>query len=534
MKTKLIDWFEKFERLRSAEALWKEDVLPVEIIQTHISVILLGKERVLKLKKPVDFAFLDYSTPEKRREACESEIKLNRRLCPEIYLGTKAIIESEVGSFSYEGEGEIVDYGVLMKRLPDEKMLNRMVTDNSITESIIAAIAGKLNKFHQTARRGADVDLYGSIETIRYNWDENFKQTEAYIDSTISRSDFQLIREWVERWIENNEALLRERVGNGHICDGHGDVRCESICVTNDISIFDCVEFNERFRCADVANEAAFLAMDLDAYGRADLGYFFFEEYAKRSGDERIFDLYLFYRCYRAFVRGKVLSFQLDEAELSEEAHEAARERAGKYFAIAVDSTKPLQKPTVIMVSGNSGTGKTSIARAIAGELGIRVISSDEVRRSLFGADKKTTEYGKGKYDAESNRRTYKKMFDIGFEFLKNDAGVIFDAKFGRSADRQIVEQKAISLGAECRLIECRLSPEMVRQRLILRAEKKDGLSDANWQIYRQQISDFEPFFIGDKVHLQIDTALDLSTNRRRITDWLRDLENKQVTVSAS
>ncbi len=522
MKNDIKDWFEKVESLRWAGAIWSKDELPVEIIQTHISVVLLGKDRVLKLKKPVNFGFLDYSTLKKRRAACESEVELNRRLCPEIYFGAKAIIESKYGILRLVGEGTIVDYGVLMKRLPEEKMLDRMVENDSIAESMISPIAEKLQAFHQTARRGDDVDEFGSIENIRYNWEENFEQTKPYIDRTISEADFELIRVWVYRWLKTNENLLKTRLAKGHICDGHGDLRCESICVLDRICIFDCIEFNERFRCADVANEAAFLAMDLVAYGRPDLGYFFYERYVEIAGDDQLFKLYSFYRCYRAFIRGKVLSFQLDEKEISPEMHTSAKEKAKNYFRIAADSTKQLQKPTIVMVGGLSGTGKTSIARGIAGELGLRVVSSDAVRMSLFGDKKKRSDYRKGKYDDESNQLTYQKMIENGVELLKKDGGVVLDATFSRIADRENVQRIAHSVGAECRMVECRLSLETVRQRLRLRAEKKDGLSDANWEIYQNQRANFEPIKMSEADHLVIDTQDDLLRNCQLAADWLR------------
>lgn len=532
MENNIEKWFEMVERLRYSENVWEESELPVEIIQTHISVILLGKNRVLKLKKPVNFGFLDYTTLENRRLACESEIKLNRRLCPEIYLGTQTIVEDQSG-FRFSEDGNIVDYGVLMKRLPEDQMLDQMVENNTITEAMIIRIAEKLNTFHQAARRSADIDAFGSLGTIHYNWEENFEQTKPYIDRTIPESDFELIRTWIKKWLVANENLLGERVEQGHICDGHGDVRCESICVTNGICIFDCIEFNERFRCGDVANEAAFLAMDLVAYGRPDLGYFFYQNYAEKAGDEQIYKLYSFYRCYRAFVRGKVLSFQLDERELSEKSHKEAKEKAKNYFKIAADSVKRLQTPTIIMVSGLSGTGKTSVARGVAGELGLRVVSSDAVRQTLFGDDKKKSDYGKGKYNEESNRITYQKMLEKGVEFLKKDGGVVLDATFSRVVDREKVQQMAETFGAKCCLIECRLSSEIVRERLHERAVKKDGLSDANWQIYLQQRSDYEPIKLSNNAHFVLDTQNNLLLNCRQTADWIRNISKHQQKLNA-
>ena len=507
-------------RLRNSKAVWSEDETPVEMIQTHISVILLGSRHVLKLKKPVDFGFLDYSTLEKRRLACEREVLLNSRLCPKMYIGTRAIAEGDDG-IRLSGKGNVVEFGLLMKRLPEGQMLDRMVTGNSINESIILRIADKIFDFHQTARRGRDVDSFGNVEAIRFNWEENFEQTAPYIDRTISASDFNSVREWVENWIIENEGLLRERVKQGRICDGHGDLRCESICVTNGICIFDCIEFNDRFRCADVANEAAFLAMDLAAYGRPDLGYLFYERYCEISGDEQLYKLFSFYRCYRAFVRGKVLSFQLDEPEVGDGQHISAKKRAEEYFKIAVNSTKQLRTPTFIMVAGLSGTGKTSVARAIAGELGLRVVSSDAVRKSIFPEHKESAGYSKGIYSEDSRRRVYKEMIENGTAILRKDGSVILDATFQNAADREMVKQTAESLGAQTRFIECRLKPEMVRRRLKMRAEKKDGLSDATWETYQRQISDYQTFENSSLAHLVLDTAKNLSENSRIAAEWL-------------
>jgi hypothetical protein len=249
--------------------------------------------------------------------------------------------------------------------------------------------------------RGAEIAKWGSLDKIRHNWEENFIQTEPFIGRTISDSAYEAIRSWVNEEIETKAALFDRRAREGRVVDGHGDVRCESVCVKDDaICIYDCIEFNDRFRCGDVASEAAFLAMDLDARGRPDLGYFF-------TGDADFFTLLPFYRCYRAYVRGKVLSFRLNEAEFSEEECCVAAARAGNFFDLAWRYASRLSKPTVIAVRGLSGTGKTAVARAIASELGLRVISADAIRQSLFGEAKRPAPYGEGAYTAEASRLTY-------------------------------------------------------------------------------------------------------------------------------
>ena len=344
-KTDMQKWLAEVSSL-SHSPDWAADELPVEIKQTHISAVLLSQRRALKLKKPVDFGFLDFTTLENRRLACEAEVALNRRLCSEIYIGVQPIVESQ-GQFRLSGEGRIVDYGVLMKRLPDDSMLDRMVAEGRVTETIIDRVAQRLHSFHKTARRGSDVDRHGVPEEIRYNWEENFTQTRPYIGRSITARDFELIQDWVEVWLESNDELLRARVRQGWIRDGHGDVRCESINVTDGICIFDCIEFNNRFRCDDIASEVAFLAMDLDARARPDLGYYFSERYNARSLDPQLFALLPFYRCYRAYVRGKVLGFRLDEPEFGRSEREAAAAKAASYFDLARRYASQLKRPTV-------------------------------------------------------------------------------------------------------------------------------------------------------------------------------------------
>jgi aminoglycoside phosphotransferase family enzyme/predicted kinase len=521
------NWFRQVESLKHAPE-WPPEDLPIEMVQTHISVVLLGRHHVLKLKKPVDFGFLDYTTLEKRRNACEAEVKLNRRLCPDIYLGVQPV--SEVNDEAHlSSDGQIIDYAVLMKRLPADYMLDRIVAQGDVTESMIDRVAGRLSQFHHEARRGPEVDTYGSPETIRLNWEENFTQTAPYVGRTISQSAYDAIRSQVNRWIKNYEDLIRGRVGDGRICDGHGDLRCESICITNGICIYDCIEFNDRFRCGDVAGEVAFLSMDLDARGRPDLGYYFSECYQRRTADSGLFALMPFYRCYRAYVRGKVLSFRLDEPEFSEEQRNSAATRAANYFNLARRYAAPLERPTLIVVMGLSGTGKTSVARAIAGELGLRVISCDAVRKELFGQPAQPAGYGEGIYDPEANRLSYQTLLERGGAFLKQDGSVVLDATFQRAADREQLRALASSSGAGLRLIECRLAPDLVRSRLAQRRARGDGLSDATWEIYLRQREQFNPVDKSDDAYFEIDNSGGLPAVSQTAADWLRSKDQSEL-----
>jgi predicted kinase len=403
-------------------------------------------------------------------------------------------------------------------------MLDRLLARGEVTEAIIERVADRLSEFHRTAERSPQVDALASPEVIAENWQENFDQTAGYVDRTIAAEAYGSIREWVTRWLSEHQQLLRTRVTEGHICDGHGDIRAESICVTDGLCIFDCIEFNERFRFSDVASEVAFLAMDLEARGRPDLGYYFSEQYEARCRDAELFKLLPFYRCYRAYVRGKVQSFRLDEAELTEPERESVALRARRYFELAGRYASPLHLPTVIAVTGLAGCGKTSLARGIAGELGLRVVSSDAIRKTLFEI-KERPEYGAGHYSEEANRLTYASMVQRGQEMLPQQGGVVLDSTFRRKADRAMARDKALNDGAEWRVIECHLAPELVRERLERRAMLRDGLSDAIWETYLRQRSEFEALDPGEGLRLELDTSADPAVVAHKATDWLRDMD---------
>jgi hypothetical protein len=231
-----------------------------------------------------------------------------------------------------------------------------------------------------------------------------------------------------------------------------------------------------------------------------------------------------FYRCYRAYVRGKVLSFELNEAEFSAAEKDAAAQQAQHYFDLAKRYATPLAQPTVIAVAGLPGTGKTSVARALASELGMRVVSADAVRKELFGAAKKPADYEQGAYTPEANRLTYQKLIETGREFLERDGGVILDATFRRAEDRQAAQEMAAALNAQWRVIECQLAPELVKARLEQRAARHEGLSDATWEIYLKQRA--APSFVAQETpatRLELNTAGTLATIAQNTTDWLRN-----------
>jgi aminoglycoside phosphotransferase family enzyme len=318
----------------SDPAVYPEAPQRVEVEQTQMSVVLLAGEYVYKVKKPVDLGYLDYTTLERRRFYCQREVELNRRLCPEAYLGVVAITESK-GRPVWDGEGRPIEYAVKMRRLPRDAMMDVLLIDDRVTPQMITGVVQRLERFHREAETNPTISAFGSIETITRNTGENFEQTAPYIGRTISQEEYEHIREYTEAFIERNAPLFRRRMDNGRIRDCHGDLHAAHICFTDNICIYDCIEFNDRFRYGDVASEVAFLAMDLDRYGRADLSQTFVDTYVKESKDEEMLTLLNFYKCYRAYVRGKVGGFKLDDPLISDEEKDKTLATAKRYFELA-------------------------------------------------------------------------------------------------------------------------------------------------------------------------------------------------------
>lgn len=307
--------------------------------ETHISLVVLAGPYAYKTKKPVSLGFLDFSTVQKRAHACAEEVRLNRRLCPDVYLGVVDIVERR-GQFYVGGPGRPVEPAVWMRRLPEEGMLPNLLAAGAADASLVRRIAHHLVRFHATAATGSGVDEYGRLDVLRANWDENFAQTAPFVGRTLSRTAWATITAYVQRFLTEKAALLESRVVTGHIRDGHGDLHAASICVEGDrLHLFDCIEFSPRYRCSDVAAEVAFLAMDLDHYGRPDLAAAFVEAYVRESGDRDLLGLVDFYKCYRAYVRGKVLSIRLNEVGLSPAQQMETAEQARSYFRLALAYT---------------------------------------------------------------------------------------------------------------------------------------------------------------------------------------------------
>ncbi len=321
------------------KALLNSEIFPdrprsIRLIETHISLLFLTGNHVYKVKKPVDFGFLDFTTLEKRKYFCEQEVKLNRRLSPHIYLGVVGIAK-EGNRIIFGDKGEVVEYAVKMKQIPEEFLMDKLLEKKQVTPQMIEVVSERLVKFYFAAETNDRIKSFAKPERVKQDTDENFEQTEKYIGITIPGEVYEKVKHRTDEFLKTREKIFYQRIASDRIRDCHGDLRLEHIFWGDEISIFDCIEFNERFRYTDVSADIAFLAMDLDYHGRQDLSEHLIRAYVGESGDHELMEVLDFYKCYRAYVRGKVESFRLDDSHIPEGEKKEALKRAQEYFGLA-------------------------------------------------------------------------------------------------------------------------------------------------------------------------------------------------------
>ena len=483
----------------------------VDVVQTHISCIFIAGNEVYKVKKAVDFGFLDFTTLEKRKFYCEEELRLNRRLAPETYLGVETVTEDAAGGLALNGTGRIVEYAVRMKKLPQERMLGRLLAEGKCDSSVIDAVAAKLADFHRRAETGGRIEALGGVETIRLNHEENFTQTAPYVDVTIPRRRYEFIRAYDRDFLNRQESLFRRRVAEQRIRDGHGDLHLEHICVENGITIFDCIEFNERFRFGDVAAEVAFLAMDLDYNGYGTWAEGFVDAYIRHSGDPDIRRLLNFYRCYYAYVRGKVVGFRIKDPVIRDRERTEAKATAARYFDLAFTYAARPERPLLVLTAGLMGTGKSVLARNLAPRLDAMVIRTDVLRKELFAGDsaeRRPEAFGSGIYSDELSRRTYAKALELAADRLQQGRSAIIDASYKRREERLAAAETAKKWNAGFFVVECVAPEGIVKERLDARQAAGTDPSDGRWELFTAQKADFDPVTeLPAAMHLAVDTA---------------------------
>ena len=495
----------------------------VDLVQTHASWVFLAGEFVYKVKKPVNYGFLDFSTLKKRRFYCREELRLNRRLGGDYYLRVETVVRRD-GEYFFGGPGEVVDYAVVMRRLPEEFLMRRLLAEGRLKAEDLDGLVDLLCDFYRQAPVFTD-GRFGTRRKVEFDVEENFAQTADFVNRTIKPADYRRISEFSRDFLKQNHKLFVRRVREGAVREGHGDLHMEHVCLVPGAPlVFDCIEFNQRFRRLDIVNDLAFLAMDLEENNRFDLAASFIEGCSRQL--DVLFEpkLLAFYKCYRAYVRGKVISFLSADESLDEKARRDARERAARYFRLAAVYAGPPPSGLILM-AGVSGSGKSWLAKAMHDLWGIKWLRSDEVHKELFGltGQNAAAPFGEGIYNREATIKTYRLLAEKAAAVIDKGEAVIVDATNLKACDRKFFTDVAAELKVPVHLLVCR-APRKVLEENLRRRQKEGDVSDADLEIARRQR--FEPP-APDELEklswLEIDTGRDLVEQLYQLVSGSRD-----------
>jgi aminoglycoside phosphotransferase family enzyme/predicted kinase len=505
----------------------------VELRQTHVSYVFLAGAYVYKIKKPVRFAFLDASTLARRHQLCFDEVRLNRRLAPDVYLGVVPILRSGgelvlgAAAAGAAETGAAVEWAVRMRRLDEATMLDRMVSQGAVSVAQIRAIAARLAAFH----RAAAVDQgwkYGAAASVWRLVRGNLGELALDSAETIAPAELDELERFVHSIVELRWSLLNRRALGARVCEGHGDLRCEHVSLAGDtITIIDCVEFSEGLRYVDVASDVGFLAMDLDRLGARGLSDELVGAYREAAGDADLPLLIPLYKLHRALVRAKVEGLTSRDPAIAPDRRAVAAAAARRYVALALDFARE-SRPALVVVCGLSGSGKSTVARRLVDRLGFEWLRSDEIRKRLAGVapDERLSDgYATGAYSREFTQKTYAALLSEAAARLHDGAGVIVDATFAAPAHRA----EALALAAHAQVpvlfVECTASHDEIVRRLTDRARRADEISDAGVATYLSQRGEFVALDeIPQSRHLVVDTERGLEAASASITERLKSL----------
>jgi aminoglycoside phosphotransferase family enzyme/predicted kinase len=475
--------------LRRPEAYPDPRPSATTLVTTHISWVFLTEREVWKLKRPVDYGFVDYTTVERRRQCCEDEVRLNRRLAPDVYLGVVPIRLGPEGHW-FGADGRIVDYAVRMRRLPDDRSMEALLRRGALTTEHLQRLAARLARFFTAAAPAPEA---GTVQAIQGPVSENFVEVEPFVGRFVSREVLEAVRDWQLGTLAREAARFEGRVRQGRIRDGHGDLRLEHVYFEDgDPIVIDCVEFNPRLRSGDAAGDVAFLAMELAARSRRDLGECFLAEFARESDDHDLYGVIDFYASYRAWVRGKVAALlAADPSTPPEKATRKADEARALFRLARAYVDERAADGAVIAVGGVIGSGKTTLAEGLGLATGVPVVSSDRVRKSLAGV-RPTDRAPEEAYSAAFSARTFDEVFRRATVVLRSGRGVILDATFRAQKHRLRARDLARRHGRRFVFVEAVADEATLRVRLRARAAGP-SVSDAGESLLERVRAEFQP-----------------------------------------
>jgi hypothetical protein len=491
----------------------------VELRETHISWLFLTGERVYKLKKPLVLSFVDYGTPQRRREMCEAEVRLNRRLGGDLYLGVRGIAPAgaEVELVDCD-DPRAIDYLVEMRRYEERQVLSEVASRGELAEDQIAELGCLLATFHAGCPPAAGDQGCGAA-AVRRQVDSNVQELLEFV-SPAGRDGVLATSRFMSAFIDSHRSELDERAARGRVRECHGDLRAEHVVLGPGIRIVDCVEFDVGLRTLDVADDLAFLVEDLTALNCEGYARRLIDAYRTAGGDCGPDALLAFYAVHRALVRAKVLLVRAGQHPPDSDARAKVSADAGELLALAQRFAWQARGPLAIVICGVPASGKSSLAAALGAVSGLPWVNSDVVRKQLAGLA--PNERGSAElYEPAVDHRTYAELGRRAAALLRSDAGVLVDATFRRRRDREAFSD-AFGAAAPVTFIQCVARTGVLAQRAEARERHRTRISDADRDVVMRERTAWEPLDeVPADAQLVLRTDGDIETTLADLTAWI-------------
>jgi hypothetical protein len=511
----------KFDITRMLNAdVYDHPVDSIELIETHISWVLLTGTYAYKIKKPVNFGFLDFSTLDKRKKYCDLELRLNRRLAPAIYLDVVLI----TGSFEQpriSASGAALEYAVKMRQFPQSAQLDHRLESGELNPEHMDAIAVMVAEFHQSVDVADAPMEYGSNTAVFNPVVENFIQIDQHSDTRAYQATLSELKQWSESQFARLETVFTQRKRDGFIRECHGDMHLRNMLWLDDVGpvAFDCIEFNPALRWIDVISEVAFLVMDLQDRRQQQLANRFLNSYLEVTGDYAGLSVMAFYLCYRALVRAKVDVLRLDQKNVSQQETAGIITEFESYLELALSYTGK-SSPKLMLMRGVSGSGKTTVSRMLVDTLGAIRIRSDVERKRMFdiaATEHAASQVDSGIYTQQASQKTYAKLVELATHIIAAGYSAIVDAALLQPEQILPFQTLAEDSGIACIIIETIAPVEVLRERIV---KRKGDASDAGLAVLEHQLADWQPLDeseTGSVISLDTSDLAAMNTLPRRI-----------------
>ena len=483
---------------------YDHEVRDLSVMETHISWIILTGDYAYKIKKPIHYSFVDFSTLEKREFYCHEEIRLNSRLAPDIYLGVAAI-SGDLEHPTFKGFGKPIEFAVRMRQFPQQDMLSHLSSQNLLLKKHIIGLAKEVSDFHSQIEIVPKDGEFGTPDSIHYWTKENFNQIESKLNNKDDLALVENIKEWSEHEYSKIHKKLKERKNLGFVRECHGDMHLGNmVLMGGKVTIFDCIDFNDQLRWIDVMSEVAFVVMDLYERKHPEFAYQFMSSYLQHTGDYKGLTVFAYYFVYRAIVRAKVAILRATQNNLTNQQKQEINYEFKSYLRMAKQYIER-KNNLMIITYGLSGSGKSTYAELLVGSIGAMQVRSDIERKRLYGysaLEDTSSSINENIYSAQSSNETYKHLAKIAEYIIGAGHSVIVDACFLKKEQRDMFRSLASELQVPFILLEFKASVDALRQRIKARTDEKGkDPSEAGIDVLNYQIQNYLPLEEEEKAY---------------------------------